>query len=429
MKIIIFTNTYLPHVGGVARSVSSFEETYRKLGHECLIIAPEFDQQVDDSPNVVRVPALTNFNDSGFSVRIPFTGNISDCIEDFQPDIIHAHHPFLLGDAALRAAYTHDLPLVFTHHTLYEQYTDYLPISGDFMRAAAAELATSYANTCSLVFAPSQSVADLIASRGVETKIEVQPTGIDLHHFENGSGIRFRNNHDIPPSAVLIGHVGRLGGEKNIPFLAEACCNALQKQQDAYWVIVGEGPELDKINEHARAQGVSERVISTGSLQNQDLADAYASFDLFAFASQSETQGLVIAEAMASGTAIVSLAGPGVSDVLKNKHNGCQLPEDASTENFSDALVKLIVDHTLRERYGRAACETAAQFSVEATAHSALQHYKCAIDAHTTRTEITGLDNFDKLIAGLEGEWELLKVKASTLTAAISLGAVEEKAQ
>src|SRR5690606_3949820 len=221
MKIAMFTNTFLPHVGGVARSVDTYATMYEKLGHECLIVAPEFEDDYEDKHLVTRVPALKNFNDSGFSIRLPSVGLISEALDAFEPDIIHSHHPFLLGDAALRAAYARNLPLVFTHHTLYEQYTNYLPIEGDFARRAAISLATAYANSCDLVFAPSQSLVDLIKERGVETRALVQPTGIDVDAFAKGDGQGFRRERGIPQRAFVVGHVGRLANEKNLDLLMD----------------------------------------------------------------------------------------------------------------------------------------------------------------------------------------------------------------
>ncbi len=128
MKICMLTNTYWPHVGGVARAVETLANECRADGNAVQIIAPGFpgDEQ-EGHGDVLRVPAIQNFNGSDFSVRVPIPRIIAGRIEHFAPDVVHAHHPFLLGNAALRIAYENNLPLVFTHHTLYEQYTHYVP--------------------------------------------------------------------------------------------------------------------------------------------------------------------------------------------------------------------------------------------------------------------------------------------------------------
>ena len=121
MRIAMFTNTYLPHVGGVARSVSTYEEELRRRGHQVRIVAPTFEGAAQSTYDVLRVPAIQGFNGSDFSVRLPQPGLIAAFLDDFRPQVIHSHHPFLLGDSALRFAWSRRLPLVFTHHTLYEQ--------------------------------------------------------------------------------------------------------------------------------------------------------------------------------------------------------------------------------------------------------------------------------------------------------------------
>ncbi|MCF8096179.1 MAG: glycosyltransferase, partial [Desulfobacteraceae bacterium] len=180
MNICMFTNTYLPHVGGVARSVSMFEEDLKKLGHRVLIVAPTYPDKSEGKPEssqVLRVPAIQNFNGSDFSFRIPIPFIIDEKIDEFAPDIIHTHHPFLLGDAAVRAAYRRQLPLVFTHHTLYDQYTHYVSSQSPKMKKFVIKMTTAYANMCTHVVAPSKSIADLIAQRGVTTPVTTIPTG------------------------------------------------------------------------------------------------------------------------------------------------------------------------------------------------------------------------------------------------------------
>ncbi|HWR75953.1 MAG TPA: glycosyltransferase, partial [Thiobacillus sp.] len=178
MNILIFTNTFTPHVGGVARSVEAFTEEYRTRGHRVLVVAPEFPDMPQDEVDVVRIPAIQNFNASDFSVVLPIHPALSETIDAFRPDIVHSQHPFLLGMTAVRIARHRGLPLVFTHHTLYEQYTHYVPGDSPALKRFAIELATRYANLADQVFAPSESIRDLLQQRGVVTPIAVVPTGV-----------------------------------------------------------------------------------------------------------------------------------------------------------------------------------------------------------------------------------------------------------
>lgn len=229
MRIAMFTNTYLPHVGGVARSVKTLEDECRKLGHEVRVIAPEAEF-AEESGDVLRVPAIQNFNGSDFSFRLPVPNLVRDFIDKFEPDIIHRHHPFLLGDSAIREAWKIRIPIVFTHHTLYERCTHYVPSDSDALKRVAIQLATEYCNLCDHVIAPSESIGKLLAGRGVVTGMSAIPTGIDTAFYGAADGGRARAKYEIPGETFVIGHVGRLAEEKNLKFLAEVAARRWRKR-------------------------------------------------------------------------------------------------------------------------------------------------------------------------------------------------------
>ena len=169
MNICMMTNTYLPHVGGVARSVSTFAEEYRKLKHKVLVVAPEFAGKPLSkraAAIVERVPAFQKFNGSDFSVKLPVVATPK--LDAFPADIIHAHHPFLLGDTAVRTAAAKNVPVIFTHHTRYEDYTHYVPFDSPTLKDVAINLSTHFANLCDGVIAPSESLA--LAERTLRTR-------------------------------------------------------------------------------------------------------------------------------------------------------------------------------------------------------------------------------------------------------------------
>ncbi len=311
MNILMMTNTYLPHVGGVAHSVVSFTEGLRQRGHRVLVVAPTFSGAPRREPHVLRVPAIQHFNGSDFSVRLPIPGLLSSSLDRFAPDVVHAHHPFLMGDTALRAATRRDVPLVFTHHTMYERYTHYVPGHSPRMARFVVRMATDYANLCDHVLAPSQSICDVLAERHVETPITVLPTGIETKHFANGRGSLARQRYGIPAGAKVVGHVGRLAPEKSPELLTHAVARFLRAPSDRYFLVVGDGPARAVIEAIAAEEGVADRVILAGALCGQPLADAYRAMDVFAFTSQTETQGMVLAEAMAAGVPVVAVDAPG----------------------------------------------------------------------------------------------------------------------
>ncbi len=136
---------------------SGLAQRLRQRGHHVLTVAPSFEHATQSEPDVVRVPAIQQFNGSDFSVRLPIPGLLQPAIDRFQPDLVHAHHPFLLGDTALRVAAVENLPVVFTHHTMYEQYTHYVSNESPAMQRFVIRLATEYANLCDHVIAPARA--------------------------------------------------------------------------------------------------------------------------------------------------------------------------------------------------------------------------------------------------------------------------------
>ena len=414
MKIAMFTNTYLPHIGGVARSVKTLEDECRKRGHEVKIIAPQSDT-ADESPDVFRVPAIQHFNGSDFSFRLPIPTLVRDFIEDFKPDIIHSHHPFLLGDAAIREAWKIRRPIVFTHHTLYERYTHYVPLDSDALKRVAIQLATEYCNLCSHVIAPSESIEHLLVERGVTVPIQAIPTGIETHTFASADGDSFRAHHGIPAEAVVIGHIGRLAEEKNLRFLAQAAKEVLTNHPDAWFLLVGDGPEKETL------LGLLEpdRVVAPGALHGGDLAAAYAAMDVFLFASQSETQGMVLAEAMAAGTPVVALDGCGVREIMEHEANGLMLPSDASTAEFSKAINRLIQDDGFRNRCAAGASATASSYDLAVTTDAVISLYETLV-ANAAWEKVEDLGPWDRLLNGIGVEWDLTVGKLSALAAVVS---------
>src|SRR5262249_7317091 len=182
--------------------------------------------------------------------------------------------------------------------------THYVPGDSAVLRTFAAALATSFANKCDHVVAPSQSVADILRERGVSVPVSAIPTGIDPGRFAEGDGRAARARHGVPEGAFVVGHVGRLAPEKNLPFLARAVAGFLRTCERAHFLVVGSGPSEEEVGRTFADAGLADRLHLTGTLEGQELADAYHALDVFAFASQSETQGMVLAEAMTAGVPV-----------------------------------------------------------------------------------------------------------------------------
>ena len=417
MKIAMFTNTYYPHIGGVARSVAILSEDLRRMGHEVIIVAPEFaDMNPDDQREqwVYRVPAIQNFNGSDFSVRLPAPLLLSEFLKAFSPHIIHSHHPFLLGDTALRIARLFDLPLIFTHHTLYERYTHYVPLDSEAMQQFAIHLSSEYAKLCDAIVAPSESIAELIKQRGVDTRVKVIPTGVDLASFAHGKGAAFRKKSGLHEDAFVIGHLGRLAEEKNLPYLAQAAIMVLKEHPAARFLLVGEGAVADTLRAQFQAQGVSEQVLMPGNLSGQDLVNAYKAMDLFIFASQTETQGMVLTEAMAAGVPVIALDASGVREVITDQENGRLLPADTSARAFAAAIKQVLSEPERLKQWQGQTRKTAKQFSRQNSATAMAGLYQSQIEqfqlqlSSFNESEIQGLDI---IVNKFKTEWELIAEK------------------
>lgn len=419
MRIVMMTNTYLPHIGRVARSVTAFSDAYRQLGHDVLVVAPEFEGRDPHEEGVVRVPAIQKFNGSDFSLILPVSGALDDAIVRFEPTIIHSHHPFLIGSAALRLACQLAVPLVFTHHTMYEEYTHYVPGNSSLLKRFVAMLSTHYANACQHVFAPSESVAALIRERGVTTPIDVVPTGLRQEFFSSGDGQGLRAALGIERKAFVVGHVGRLAPEKNLDFLGESLMRFLTECPRAVGLIVGDGPCVSDLRAAARAARVESRVFMTGSLDHPLLASAYRAMDVFAFASTTETQGMVLTEALAAGVPVIALDAPGAREVIVDGDNGRLLAADADIDAYVTALRDCaLLDPVVQRRLRRRARITALDYGIERCAERALAIYAaCSADFDASTRPATG--EFDEVTTRIGAEWTVLKGLAGAAGAAL----------
>lgn len=399
----MFTNTYLPQVGGVACSVDRFAQAFRERGHQVLVVAPSYDDQPDEEEGVLRVPAVQNLNGSDFSMALPAHPGLARTMDAFDPEIIHTHHPFLLGTTALREAAAREIPIVFTCHSRYEFLTSYVPLEIPQMRAYAVKLTTGFANLCDAVIAPSESISDVLRERGVKARVAVIPTGLNLERFATGDGDAVRRRMGIPDEAFTIGHVGRLGPEKNLGFLSEAVARAMSNIPTAHFLVVGSG-EARAAMEPILAPA-ADRVHFAGTLCGDDLRDAYHAMDVFVFASTVETQGVVLTEALAAGRPVVALDAPGAREVVDDEHNGRLLAEEDADE-FADAIAWARAELDRRgEQIARQARKSAEPFATDRCAEATLDLY-----CQTSPSDL-GTTRFDRtlrpLLQSIRNEWEI----------------------
>lgn len=403
----MMSNTYRPFVGGIEHSIEMFSDRLRRAGHRVVIVVPDSPDAPEVETDVLRMPAIQQFNGTDFSMELPIPGLLETKLKKFRPDLVHSHHPFLMGDTALRVASRFQVPVVFTFHSFFEHYTHNVPGDSALLKRFVIALSTGYANLCDQVIAPSESVRDEIIHRGVDRPISVVPTGINISAFKTGDRKRFRNQEKIPPDAFVIGTISRIAAEKNIVFLANAASEYLSRNTRAHFFLVGQGPAVAEVKQIFDSRGVATRLHELGTLQNNDLVDAYHALDLFVYTSLSETQGIVMGEAMAAGLAIVALDAPGVREMVQDKVTG-RLLIDRNIDSFVNAITEFTAmpqaDKDACSHHARSAVE---RFSEEATFSLLLDVYQRALsgNSHHGQTQDSSWKEAKRWFAT---EWELL---------------------
>lgn len=369
MNIGIFTDSYRPYISGVVRSIDSFATELRKMGHNVYIFAPKYGQEPDE-PYVYRFASVRPLANQDFALAIPISSRLKSTIAKLKLDVIHTHSPFLMGQLGAHCAKRDGIPLVFTYHTLYDQYVHYARVMEPFARWAVIKYTAKYCNRADQIITPTTVVAKMVRNYGVSTPIVALPTGIDYSLFSSGDPNWLRQRYGIGSNERILLFVGRLGLEKNLDFLLHAVRVAKKKlsSQKVKLVIVAGGPERKHLEQLALDLGLAQDVIFTGPLPPEQVAHCYRGADLFTFASCTETQGLVLIEAMAAGLPPVAVGANGVLDMVVDKSDG--LLVDLDLEQFSGAIIQLLENEEERQRLSKNAQKKAAELS---TANMALR--------------------------------------------------------
>jgi len=312
LRVGLFTECYRPIQNGIVASVDALAHVLRENNHAATVVTPNMPGYVDADRNVVRVPSLPLPTRTAYRLTVPYFPR-----DERAFSIVHAHSPFVTGWLGVREARRACVPLVFTYHTQLEEYAHYVPFEARATRAAATRLTRAFANLADLVIVPTESMERRLRAFGVRARIEVVASGIDVALFASGTrSDALRARFGIAREEKMILTVGRLGREKNVELALEGFARLADPR--ARFVIVGDGPHREALAARARVLGVSERTIFAREFARDALPDTYASADAFAFASSSETQGLVLVEALAAGAPIVAVDTPQTRDVLGN---------------------------------------------------------------------------------------------------------------
>ena len=379
MNILLISDVYFPRVNGVSTSVRTFTEQLQMLGHAVHLIAPDYGVQTVDEAWITRVPARSiYFDPEDKLMKYGEVLKLLPVLREKKFDLVHIHTPFIAHYAGLKLAKLLEVPVVETYHTFFEDYLHhYLPwIPTSAARGLARQISRKQCNQVDAIVAPSKPMLNVLRSYGVNAKAEVIATGLQASSFADADGDLFRQKYGIALKRPMLLYVGRVAHEKNIGFLLTVAQKLIQKSPEVLLVITGEGPAEASLHAQVKTLGIEKNVQFIGYLdRNTELNACYKSADVFVFASKSETQGLVLLEAMAQGTPVVAIAELGTASILIEGH-GAKIATENAPE-FADKIHSLLLQPKARKALGEAGQQYAiTQWSASAKAEHMVNFYQ-----------------------------------------------------
>lgn len=394
MRVLMVSDVYFPRINGVSTAIQTYRETLAAHGIDVSLVAPDYGDGCR-AAWIRRVPARPVPRDP--EDRLLHWRALNDAVRAAVAqgcDLVHVQTPFLAHYAAHGAARRAGLPLIATYHTLFEEYLQhYAPfVPAGWLRHAARRFSRSQCNALDAVIVPSQAIHRRLVDYGVRAPLHVLPTGIPLRRFADGECEErdaFRARHGIAATRPVALYVGRVAHEKNLEFLLDAAALARESLPELLLLIAGEGPALAALRASAQARGLGGSVQFLGYLDRQhELPACYAAADAFVFASRTETQGLVLLEAMAAGLPVVALAAMGTTDIL-GARRGALVPDD-NPSAFALDLVRLLRNGELHRRLAAEARRYAGEWSDETLAGRLAALYRGIAERHGERRGARG---------------------------------------
>jgi glycosyltransferase involved in cell wall biosynthesis len=375
-RVLMVSDVFFPRINGVSTSIDTFQQCLSAEGVEVTLVAPDYGNSTHHE-RLVRIPAKPVPNDP--EDRFMRWGELHQTLNRLVPehDVVHIQTPFLAHYAGLKAARAHGKPVVATYHTLFEEYLyHYVPwVPSAWMKGLARRFSRKQCNALNALIVPSTAMRQRLGDYGVNVPMQVIPTGIPLQRFHEASGLPFRQAHQIEADRPLSLFVGRVAHEKNIDFLIKAHQVALKQCPQALLLITGEGPALPDLHAMVAQLGLQDSVRFIGYLDRQHtLPQAYAAADVFVFASRTETQGLVLIEAMASATPVLALSIMGTQDIMRDAP-GCITGVD-DVQAFGQQMGQMLNDRAHCHDLGLAARETSLRWSDQALAARLANFYR-----------------------------------------------------
>ena len=380
MRIALMTNNYKPFMGGVPISIERLKNGLEALGHQVTVFAPTYEEQVEEE-NVFRYATCMKKFIGGIVLPNPFDKRIEEEFKKRNFDIIHVHHPMLIGRTAVYLSRKYNIPLTFTYHTRYEQYVECYTKSKLIEKLTPLYL-RAFLKHCHFVFAPTQGMKDYLVEvcKLYPERIGILPTGIEDANFQvqEEETAKIREQYQSQNMPLLI-TVSRMAQEKNVEFLLKSLALFKRRWGKPFrMLMIGDGPDRETYERTAADLGLAEEIRFTGKIPNQEIAPYFAAADGFLFASKTETQGIVILEAFAGKTPVIAVEASGVKDIVKSGYNGILTAED--TEQFAGELASFLENGQIRERMEVCARQSALAYREEAVALRAVHYYNSVIN-------------------------------------------------
>jgi len=390
LKILMVTNNYLPFIAGVPISINRLVQGLRDKGHTVRIIAPEYpDLVTEDDENVIRLKLLKYYKLENFSFPIAniFSSKFKKAFTENEYDLIHVHHPFWMGWKGLKLGEKYNLPVVLTYHTRLELYAHFLPFFQlVFKNIISHKMIKRFAQKCDGIISPTYTAKEYLNNIGVSRKKYVIPTGIDFKKYDEvteGSVEEIRRKY-LSSDQIFSCTVTRLSREKNIYFLLDGIKRIKEETSlDFKHLIIGDGGEHEALQEYIVANDLGSTVELIGKISPEDITKYYLASDLFLFTSLSETQGMVIVEAMAGGCPVVAIRSSGIEDIIENKSNGFKTKNDL--DQWIEKVILLMENEALRKKLGENARKFSKEYSNEAIAEKVLNVYYESIAIKKTK--------------------------------------------
>lgn len=383
LPILMLSDVYFPRINGVSTSIQTFRHALPDHGVQPMVAAPEYPGHVEQE-DVLRIPSRpVPFDPEDRLMTRTGLAALDRRLASADFSLIHIQTPFAAHYAGIKLARKRDVPVIATYHTHFEEYLfHYLPfLPRRALRSVARRGARQQCNNLDAVVVPSQPMAQKLRDYGVTTPLHVIPTGLPESQFIRGDGQRFRAANNIGTDRRIALFVGRIAFEKNIDFLIEMVIHARCQRPDLLLLIAGDGPALPALRRKVRLTGLSDHVRFIGYLPREHgLRDCYSAADVFVFASLTETQGLVLLEAMAVGLPVVAIPALGAAEIVGPQRGA--IAAAGTTREFARQVVTLLDEPQRLANLGREGIAFAREWDAATQAARLAALYREIIATH-----------------------------------------------